>query len=108
MPEIVVDDPLAPEFLGGIQVETHAAERIYDGLRVGRCRIEARPADAGDVSLHPSVGVRGTNDVVAGEIVKLAVAKAVHNPRGYPHGTKHDGHGRCEVPAVSLFAFEKE
>src|ERR1700736_2331460 len=108
MRSVVADDPVAPEGGHSVDVKANTAPALRRACVPGGSRIEGLPAVSREVSLDPRVGVLGADDVVARKVVEFVAAEAVHHTRRNAKSAQHYGHGRCEVFAVALFAFEQK
>jgi len=70
--------------------------------------IECGPTVAGKVGFHPGVRILRTDHVVAGDIVELIAAEAIHHPRWNVQRAQHHCHRGRKVFAMPLLANEKE
>ncbi len=70
--------------------------------------IEADPARAGEIDLHPGVGVPHAHGEVAAVRVPLAPLKAAHHARRDAQRAQHDGQRGREVLAIARAAVEEE
>src|SRR3984885_3123677 len=108
MAGVVVDDPLAPERGGSVNVELNPGPTSARGEVRGWSWIEAEPAEAREKSFHPGMRVAGPNHVLASEVVEFTSAKSVHNAGWYAEGAQHHGHGTRKIFAVALLPFEQK
>ena len=103
---------------GGVRVGRRRGPAVGAAPRLGtaggglvepvRRGIEVDPSIAGEIDLHPHVGVSGADHVVVvGEAVGAA-GEAADQPDGQAQAAQHVPHRRGEVLAVALMRLEEE
>src|SRR6266567_2218111 len=106
MAEIIVNHPFAPEGRHGIHVK-HEAAPLRVGLTTARGRgVRFHPSLARNEGFDPGMRIAAADHILRSNVVKLAAGKPVHYARGDSNRTQHDRHGRGEVFAMALAAYE--
>ena len=85
---VIVDDPLAPELVRGIEVELSASPEAGSRSIAGGSRDRRSSIQPGNEGLNPGVSVAGADDVVGIDLIELSATKSGDDARGNANGSR--------------------